>query len=131
LLGNNDDNIKISNNTWHNIVYNISDGSHREVKKIHIPLDGFDEAFPFDIIQEKWFINLNNIDIPIDIQFLLQLEEKFELSINKNNFDRTLVEFIKYIENNVILTIYIVLTILLTLLKIILHRFLINSIINF
>lgn len=76
-------------------------------------------------------VNLNNIDIPIDKQFLLQLEEKFELSINKNNFDRTLVEFIKYIENNVILTIYIVPTILLTLLEIIPHRFLINSIINF
>ncbi|KYN22235.1 hypothetical protein ALC57_05372, partial [Trachymyrmex cornetzi] len=46
--------------------------------------------------------NLSSIDIPLEVKYLLQLGEKFGLPINKNNKEKTLIEFIKQIENNVI-----------------------------
>ena len=45
---------------------------------------------------------MNNIDILIGVQYLLQLGEGFGFPINKHNIDRTLIEFIKNIENNII-----------------------------
>ena len=62
----------------------------------------FDEAPPLDFLHDKWFINLNDIDIPLEVRYLLQLGEKFGLPINKYNKDSTLIEFIKHIENNII-----------------------------
>ncbi|KYN15798.1 hypothetical protein ALC57_11970, partial [Trachymyrmex cornetzi] len=47
-------------------------------------------------------VNLSSIDIPLEVKYLLQLGEKFGLPINKNNKEKTLIEFIKQIENNII-----------------------------
>ncbi|KYQ48744.1 hypothetical protein ALC60_12250, partial [Trachymyrmex zeteki] len=43
----------------------------------------------------------NLSSIPLEVQFLLQLGEKFGLPINRNNKEKTLIEFIKHIENNI------------------------------
>ena len=40
--------------------------------------------------------------MPLEVQCLLQLGEGFGLPINKQNIDRTLIEFIKNVENNII-----------------------------
>ena len=57
---------------------------------------------PLDTLHDNWFINLSGIDIPLEVQYLLQLGEKFGLPIDKYNKDSTLIEFIKHIENNII-----------------------------
>jgi len=62
----------------------------------------FGEAILLDSLNEKWFLNVNNVDIPIEVQYQLQLGEGFGLPINKHNIDRTLIEFIKNIKNNII-----------------------------
>ena len=53
------------------------------------------------ILQDNWFVNLSNIDIPLEVQYLLQLGEKFNLPINQDNKKKVLVEFIKHIENGI------------------------------
>ena len=62
----------------------------------------FGDAAPLDVLNDKWFLNLSDVDIPLEVQCLLQLGEGFGLPINKHNLDRTLIEFIKNIENNII-----------------------------
>ncbi|KYN12431.1 hypothetical protein ALC57_15398, partial [Trachymyrmex cornetzi] len=47
-------------------------------------------------------LNLSNIHIPNDVKYLLQLGEGFGLPINRSNFERTFIEFIKSIESNII-----------------------------
>ena len=76
----------------------LNDKSLQE--KIHISAELFGDAAPLDFLNNKWFLNLSNIDIPIEVQYLLQLGEGFGLPITKHNIDRTLIEFIKNIENN-------------------------------
>jgi len=56
---------------------------------------------PLDTLYDKWFVNLSSIDIPLEVQYLLQLGEKFNLSINKDNKEKILVELLKYIENSI------------------------------
>jgi len=48
----------------------------------------------FMIQHINWFINLNNIAIPREVQ-LLQLGEGFGLPINKYNIDKIMIEFHK------------------------------------
>ena len=78
----------------------LNDKSLQE--KIHISAELFGDAAPLDFLNNKQFLNLNNIDILIEVQYLLQLGEGFGFPINKHNIDRTLIEFIKNIENNII-----------------------------
>jgi len=49
-------------------------------------------------IRNKWFVNLSNINIPHDVQCLLQLGENFSMPTNKK--DNVVIEFIKSIECN-------------------------------
>ncbi|KYN07871.1 hypothetical protein ALC62_01155 [Cyphomyrmex costatus] len=70
---------------------------------IHIDPQNFDEALQtLDTLHDSWFVNLDGLDIPLEVQYLLQLGEKFGLPINKYNKEKTLVEFIKQIESNII-----------------------------
>ncbi|KYN10452.1 hypothetical protein ALC57_17413 [Trachymyrmex cornetzi] len=71
-------------------------------ERININPEIFSDAPSLDTLHEKWFINLSSIDIPLEVKYLLQLGEKFGLPINKNNKEKTLIEFIKQIENNII-----------------------------
>ncbi|XP_032685326.1 uncharacterized protein LOC116850787, partial [Odontomachus brunneus] len=48
--------------------------------------------------QQKWFLNLSSIDIPTNIQGLLQLGNGF--SVPPTNEKSTLIECIKHLENN-------------------------------
>jgi len=82
-----------------NISFDSKELSHN-TKIIYISPDNFEEAAPLDSLNEKWFINLSNVDIPIKVQYILQLGEGFDL-VSKNNMDRTVVEFIKHIKNNI------------------------------
>ncbi|XP_018364041.1 PREDICTED: uncharacterized protein LOC108761811 [Trachymyrmex cornetzi] len=50
-------------------------------------------------IREKWFYNLSSVDIPTNIQYLLQLGENFALPISGGK--PLVMEFIKSIENNI------------------------------
>jgi len=53
---------------------------------------------PLESINNKWFLNLSQYNIPKKVQCLLQLEQNFSLpSLNTNNN-----ELIKNIENNII-----------------------------
>ena len=53
----------------------------------------------FSSIHNKWFVNLSSSDIPLEVQYWLQLGEKFGLPINRDNKEKTLIEFINHIEN--------------------------------
>ena len=61
---------------------NVSnDNSLQVMEKIHISTELFGDAAPLDFLNNKWFLNLSNIDIPIEVQYLLQLGESFGLPI--------------------------------------------------
>lgn len=49
--------------------------------------------------KDKWFVNLSNSNIPIDVQRLLQLGEGF--SLPATNAQTTTINFIKYVENSI------------------------------
>lgn len=108
LIHNVVDNNDISKNTSHIKVSNNSDDicdtdQSTEMEKIKISPVDFCDTSPLDTpLHERWFVNLSNTDITKDVQILLQLGERFGLPIDKNNFERTLIEFIKHIENNVV-----------------------------
>lgn len=44
---------------------------------------------------------MSSSDIPLEVRYLLQLGKKFGLPINRDNKDKTLIEFIKHIQNNI------------------------------
>ncbi|XP_018368554.1 PREDICTED: uncharacterized protein LOC108764709 [Trachymyrmex cornetzi] len=75
--------------------------SNQSTQMVHISADEFGEVSPLDSINDKWLVNLSDVELPKEVQYLLQLGEGFGLPIDKGNIDRTLVEFIKHIENNI------------------------------
>ena len=83
------------------VVDRYSYNTQSNFERIDIAPDIFDEAPPLDFLRDKFlvkFINLSDIDVPLEVRYLLQFGEKFGLPINK---DSTLIEFIKHIENNI------------------------------
>ncbi|XP_011858700.1 PREDICTED: uncharacterized protein LOC105556227, partial [Vollenhovia emeryi] len=67
--------------------------------EVIITADSFPEPSTHDTVNNKWLINLSPIQIPPQVQSLLQLAERFCLPvINKN---KIIPEVIKSIENNV------------------------------
>lgn len=50
-------------------------------------------------IQNKWFVNLSSVQIPPEVQGLLQLGYNFCLPVM--NKKHVTMEFIKYVENNI------------------------------
>lgn len=58
------------------------------------------ENFKKNYINNKWFINLTNINIPNNVIKLLQLGERFAIPVRNNIFKVTL-ETIKDVENNI------------------------------
>jgi len=55
---------------------------------------------PLNTINNKWFINLSNCNIPYEVQCLLQLGQNFSLpALNMNN---NIIQLTKNIENNII-----------------------------
>ncbi|KYQ47789.1 hypothetical protein ALC60_13178 [Trachymyrmex zeteki] len=76
----------------------ISNYSNNSVdsERIYINPSNFSQESALDTLHDKWFVNLSNFDV---LQYL-QLGEKFGLPINKYNKEKTLIEFIKHIENN-------------------------------
>jgi len=55
---------------------------------------------PFNSVNEKWFINLSHVEIPYNVQRLLQLGQNF--SIPSTNTKNNIIQLIKNIENNII-----------------------------
>jgi len=87
------------------LIFSLSPIPHASnYNEFHVNLDPskFDNLLPeqqLNIIKEKWIINLSSVDIPTEIQYLLQLGEKFSLpteSFRKHDF----INFIKQLENN-------------------------------
>ncbi|XP_018361291.1 PREDICTED: uncharacterized protein LOC108760020 [Trachymyrmex cornetzi] len=60
-------------------------------ERIDIQPQYFKETSSLDTLHNKWFVNLSDSDIPLEVKLLLQLGEKFGLPINKNNKEKTLV----------------------------------------
>ncbi|EGI65082.1 Cytochrome P450 4C1 [Acromyrmex echinatior] len=57
----------------------------------------FGDAAPLDSLNNKWFLNLSNIDIPIEVQYLLQLGEerlKLFLTIMENCKEGIFIQYI-------------------------------------
>jgi len=79
---------------------------HRENKQITEvkidPIHYFNtiNSSPFDSVNDKWFINLSHVEIPYNVQRLLQLGQNF--SILSTNTKNNIIQLIKNIENNVI-----------------------------
>lgn len=67
---------------------------------ITITPDNFGLQSHLDTVNEKWFVNLSGVIIPKEVQFLLQLGDRFNLPLM--NKKTTAFEFIKCIEQNII-----------------------------
>ncbi|KYN20065.1 hypothetical protein ALC57_07591 [Trachymyrmex cornetzi] len=72
------------------------------VHNINISPDNFNIDYNFNKLNNKWLINLSNIDIPDISKFILQLGQKFNLPNNVINKENIKIEFVKHIENNLI-----------------------------
>jgi len=68
---------------------------------IDVESDYFELEKPLNELHKNWFVNLSNKIIPEEVQLLLQLGEKFSLPMVEKDKERTIVEFIKYIEKNI------------------------------
>ena len=53
------------------------------------------------LLNEKWFTNLTNIEIPQDVQYILQLGDNFNLPFTNRNKEKLIVELIKNVECNI------------------------------
>jgi len=71
-----------------------------ESREVVSPND-FECNSTFDNVNNEWFCNLSNIEIPTDVQLLLQLGHRFNLPVTLADKERTVVEFIKNIEKNI------------------------------
>ena len=71
------------------------------IHNIHVSPLEFNLETPFDTLHNNWFTNLSNINIPNDVQYLLQLGDRFGLPMLEGNKNKTLLEFIKHIEHNI------------------------------
>jgi len=75
--------------------------NNQQISEINInpPKIPSDKKSSLDTIRNKWFKNLSNVDIPFNVQCLLQLRQNFSLPAfnTKNN----IIEMIKNIENNI------------------------------
>jgi len=61
----------------------------------------FDDNPAIDTVNDKWLINLNNIQIPREVQLLLQLGNCFNLPVTSSDKYKYAIDFIKYIEKNI------------------------------
>jgi len=74
------------------------DNSLAEIKINSLKFSYTNHDSSLTTIRNKWFVNLSNINIPHDVQYLLQLDENFSMPTNKKN--NVVIEFIKSIECN-------------------------------
>ena len=70
------------------------------VYNIKIDPGSFNIKFDISNTNEKWLINLSEVDIPSKAKILLQLGQHFNLSNNLTNKERITCEFIKHVEHN-------------------------------
>jgi len=68
--------------------------------EINISPNNFNASSSLNVLHDKWFVNLSNKTIPHEVKILLQLGERFGLPLETKNNEKMVVEFIKYIENN-------------------------------
>jgi len=68
-----------------------------------MPLNKFQSKLNLNMIHKDWIVNLSNIQLPNDVQLLLQLGHRFNLPINdkKTEKEEVTIEFIKHIEKNI------------------------------
>jgi len=72
-----------------------------ESREVVVSPNNFECNSTFDDLNEGWFVNLSNKQIPTEVQLLLQLGHRFNLPVTINDKERTVVEFIKNIEKNI------------------------------
>jgi len=90
-------------NKLHNIkpiTYNITSENDITVN-VNISPKNFSVEYPLDTIQDNWFINLSDVEIPGEVQGLLQLGDRFGLPPFEHQKRKNIVGFIKNVENNI------------------------------
>ncbi|XP_077273242.1 uncharacterized protein LOC143903487 [Temnothorax americanus] len=94
----------INNNNFNNVKYvrnkPIGNPDNNTIETFIEPSEFSNRSFdPLEQTNDKWFVNLSNMDIPQDVTKLLQFGNNFCLP-NSLNKKKTIHEFIKDIEGN-------------------------------
>jgi len=90
-------------NRLHNIkpiTYNITSENNIMVN-VSISPKNFSVEQPLDTVQNNWFVNLSEVEIPLEVQGLLQLGDRFGLPPFEHQKKRNIINFIKNVENNI------------------------------
>jgi len=72
-----------------------------ELHEVTVSPYDFDDNPAIDTVNDKWLINLSNIQIPKEVQLLLQFGHRFNLPVTSSDKHKHATDFIKYIENNI------------------------------
>lgn len=72
--------------------------------QVHIDPSDFGDSLPLDrlnSINEHWFVNISSTSIPLEVQCLLQLGDRFSLPVEQRNLRCNIFETIKFFESNI------------------------------
>jgi len=73
---------------------------NNSLPEVIIPPNKFNLHSPLNELHDKWLVNLSGKTIPLEVQLLLQLGDRFDLPLLKKDNKKMIVEFIKCIEKN-------------------------------
>jgi len=82
------------------ITYNTPSNKENFIT-INISPDEFSTTNSLDIVHEKWFVNMSDVQFPSEVQGLLQLGDRFGLPPFEQLKKMNTINFIKHIENNI------------------------------
>jgi len=93
-------NVATNSGGLHITVDNTHSNYSNKANSICISADIFKTNSQLGTIHDNWLINLSNIKIPQKVTALLQLGGRFGLPLTQQSKEKTIVNFIKHIENN-------------------------------